>query len=592
MLHIRLSGPQRSYEFDHAEGPIEFGRGPQRSLPRQVVDDPFVSRDQLVVEELAESMLRLENLSGHVPIDICDDRPLDLHGERVVKLPVQLRLGKTELHFSVPPTADTLAKWTKTPDRVSVGSTGSPSLRDLGSSPNPETLARWFETVICVQQAAATSTEFYMETARAVVQLVGLDRGIVLLREGDDWVDVAHYTTDLNDSPEFSRGVLNEVLETGRTYYQTLGTAPLRASLENIEAVVTAPIFDKDRRVSGVVYGSRTRGVDSATVNTDAHEVGISDLEAQIIQVLAAAVGAGVERERQQADAIRTQLQFEQFFSSKLARELARDIHLLDGRQREVTISFSDVRDFSRISEHLGPRETFRMMQDVMDLQTTFIHEFDGVVVDYVGDGLLAMWNAPAEQPDHATRACRAVLSIMRELPKLNEKWNPSLPRNLQLGIGINTGSALVGNTGSKVKFKYGPMGSAVNLASRVEDATKQLGSPILITESTYRQLDDSFATRRLCRASLPGIASPVNLYELSTEECTPEWQRRCQVFETALEHFDAKRWADACLAIYPMISDARNEYDVASLHLLSRAVECLKSNPDPFDPVLHLKSK
>lgn len=164
--------------------------------------------------------------------------------------------------------------------------------------------------------------------------------------------------------------------------------------------------------------------------------------------------------------------------------------------------------------------------------------------------------------------------------------------RALQLGAGINTGAALVGNTGSRVKFKYGPMGPAVNLASRVETASKQLGANILMTASTHSQLDGSFASRRLCKASLSGIAEPVDLFELSTAENSPEWQRRQQAFETALEHFTAKRWADACLAIYPLISDVHGEYDVASLQLLSRAVECMKSNPDPFDPIVHLKSK
>jgi adenylate cyclase len=597
MIHIRLRTQDKLVEFEHAAGGLELGRGPQRQLPRWIVEDPYVSWDQLVVEPVGEGRLRIENLSEHVPIEMAGESPIEVGGVREVALPVELEFGQTRMEISAEKFAPRGPGRTLTPGQFDPRE--PPSLRELGSSPDPATLARWFETVICVQQAAASSAEFYDETARAVVTLVGLDRGLVLLREGEDWSVAAHHLGDRaagselgGRAPEFSRRVLQEMLDTGRTYYQTLGTAPVTASLTNIEAVVAAPIFDRDRRVVGAVYGSRARGADFRTIDSDARDVGITALEAQIIQVLAAAVGAGLERVRQQADAMRSQLQFEQFFSSKLARELARDRNLLEGRQQEVTIVFTDVRDFSLISEHLGPRETFRMMQQVMDLQTSIIHTLDGVVVDYVGDGLLAMWNAPTEQPDHAKQACRAVLEILRQLPQLNTQWSPSLNRPLQLGVGINTGTALVGNTGSRVKFKYGPMGSAVNLASRIEGATKQLATPVLMSESTHVLLGETFATRRLCRASLPGIADPVELYEMSVGENSAPWQQRRIAFETALEHFHAKRWAEACLALYPLISDAHGEYDIASLQLLSRAVECLKSNPDPFDPVVAVRSK
>jgi adenylate cyclase len=594
MIHVYLKTPDNESEFDHAAGPLEFGRGPQRDAPRQIVNDPYVSGDHLRIEELNDGQLRITNLSEHVAVGVDGDEPLATGLTRNVDLPARLSIGHSEVRISAGCGATDRDHSARTLDPA-YGTADLPSLRELGQAPGPETLARWFETVICVQQAAASSSEFYRETARAVAQLVGLDLGLVILREQGAWKVVARHPDRslagmaCPGEREFSRWVVDEVFRTGRTWYQTAGSAPASASLRDIEAVVAAPIFDSRRRVAGVVYGCRTRAADVATLTGDMGETGISSLEAQVIQVLAAAVGAGVERVRQEKDAMRSQLQFENFFSAKLAAELARDTNLLEGRQREITVVFSDVRDFTLISQHLGPQETFHMMQDVMDLQTSIIRNHDGVVVDYVGDGLFAMWNAPTDQPDHARLACQAVLDIMRQLPGLDRKWRPMLNRPLQLGVGINTGNALVGNTGSRVKFKYGPMGPVVNLASRVEEASKQLGPDILMTESTYRQLDDSFACRRLCQASLSGIVEPVYLFELSSGPNTPEWQRRRTAFETALEHFHARRWADACLAIYPLISDTRGEYDVVSLQLLARAVECLRSNPDPFDPVVHL---
>jgi adenylate cyclase len=324
----------------------------------------------------------------------------------------------------------------------------------------------------------------------------------------------------------------------------------------------------------------------------------ISPLEAQIVQVLAAAVGAGLARQEQQAEAMRAQVQFEQFFSPTLARELARDQGLLEGREREVTILFSDLRNFSRLSEQLGPQRAFRLIQDLMEVQSSHILASDGVVVDYYGDGLLAMWDAPTNQPDHAARACRAALAIVAELPRVNRRWSAMLaesdavPEALALGIGINTGPALVGNTGSRLKFKYGPMGPTVNLANRVESATKTLGVPVLITHSTRERLDDEFATRRLCKARLEGAAQPIDLFELSGEPQTLEWSARRDAFEEALGHYESRRFAEACQSLYPLLAQQAGQYDVPTLTLLSRAVECLKSLPDEFSPVLEISHK
>ena len=141
-----------------------------------------------------------------------------------------------------------------------------------------------------------------------------------------------------------------------------------------------------------------------------------------------------------------------------------------------MTVLFADIRGFSAVSGRIPPRLACELIRDIMEHLTAHIMESAGVVVDYVGDGLLAMWNAPAEQPDHAVRACRAALAMRGGLPELNRRWEGRLGKAIGLGIGINSGAALVGNTGSRQKFKYGPLGHTVNLASRVEGATKHLG--------------------------------------------------------------------------------------------------------------------
>ena len=238
MIQISLKSPENEKEFQHGHGPLEFGRGPRRDLPRQTVNDPYMSFNQLVVEELGDQQLRVDNVSEHVPVEIDGSEPLGILSSRIVKLPVHLRIGKTDLHFSTFSSPIELDETTRTLKQMSFSSENVRSLRELGSAPDPETLARWFETLICVQQAAASSSEFFFETAQAVVNLVGLDRGLVLLREANDWKAVAEYAAEpfaatpisFDQEPEYSHRVLNEVLQTGQTFYQTMGSAPPTAS--------------------------------------------------------------------------------------------------------------------------------------------------------------------------------------------------------------------------------------------------------------------------------------------------------------------------------------------------------------------------
>ncbi len=146
--------------------------------------------------------------------------------------------------------------------------------------------------------------------------------------------------------------------------------------------------------------------------------------------------------------------------------------------------------------------------------------QHDGVLVDYVGDELMAMWGAPGEQLDHAERACMAACDMLAKIEPLRERWQEITPDGFGFGIGINTGQARVGNTGSKIKFKYGPLGNVVNVASRVQGVTKQAGVRALITGSTAAAIaGKSFELRRLSLVNLVGIKEPFMLHQLAHDE-------------------------------------------------------------------------
>jgi adenylate cyclase len=428
-------------------------------------------------------------------------------------------------------------------------------------------MARCLESLVAAQRSAASSPDFYAETARAVVEVIGLDFGLVLLRRGGDWEVIARHGRNPAAKVEFSRTLLDLVDRDRRTFYQILEPTTARRSQLGGSTVVAAPILGNDGlAVLGAVYGVRAPGAGGSAIRP---------LEAQLLQILAASVGAGLARQVGEAEAVRRRVQFEQFFSRELAQELDRDPDLLEGRERKVTILFSDIRGFSRISERLTPRSICRLMNDVIGRLTTRIHEQGGVVVVYVGDGIMAMWNAPVEQPDHAARACRAALAMLGELPDLNARWSDQIGGPFGLGIGVNSGPALVGNTGSLQKFKYGAMGHTVNLASRVEGATKQLGVPILLTGSTHAALGEhGLAIRRLCRVAVVGIDDPVDLHELHPSPPDLAWRSRRDTYEQGLRHFEAGEMPAACREFHALLSGQEGQYDLPTLGLLGRAIE------------------
>jgi adenylate cyclase len=613
MLRFHITNKLGRQSHEHPSGPVEFGRGPdaqKKEAIRFVIQDGYVSKDHVRIEEQPESQLRVENLSARNSIRLSDNSIIDKGETRTLKAPVRLTVGETFLDVEV--VAD--------PSSGPLETIASPVRRDRGSvvadaariaavkftipesqidwykAPPIEKLMQWFETFVAVQHAAAGSPEFYAQTSEAVVKLVGLDRGLVILRSpkqgpnvspSQRWMVQARYPDDGSSiGREFSLTILERVMKDRRTFFQSSAApATTSESLQGVEAVVASPIFDPQDNVVGFVYGCRTRF-------NPQRGIGVGPLEAQVMQVLASSVATGLARQQHEAEASRTRVQFEQFVSAELAQELQKNPTLLTGQEREITVLFSDIRSFSKLSERVGPKLTCELVSDIMDRQSECIRQCEGTVVDFAGDGIMAMWNAPIDQPDHAVKACRAALAMQAALPQIDADWHARIGQGVKIGIGLNTGLAMCGNTGSRTRFKYGPLGHTVNLASRVEGATKQLGVPILITGSTRAKLGDGFATRRLCKVRVVGILGAVDLCELYAEAASPEWVQRRDTYEMALEKFEGGEFGTACRSIYPLLAHEEGNYDMPCLNLITRAVEAIKNPPASFDGVLELVNK
>jgi adenylate cyclase len=448
------------------------------------------------------------------------------------------------------------------------------------AAPQLDELVGWLQTTMGVLQAAIGAADFLHKAAEALVQIVGLDHGRVLLLDGDGWTTAAAHGAGPEDTRQRppSRHVLAQVRENRKTFWLSQGQ-PRGAetpSLEPLERVVAAPVLDSEGGVIGALYGER-RQADPSPLHVG------GKVEAMLVELLACGVAAGLARQAQEKAALAARVRFEQFFGPDLARLVTEDPRLLESRDARVTVLFCDVRNFSGLSEKLGPAETVRWMNELLSELSRQVLAEQGVLVDYIADELVAMWGAPQEQPDQSARAVRAGLAMLASLPAVSRRWQAALGGPVEVGIGVNSGPARVGITGSEFKFKYGPLGNTVNLASRVQGLTKYLKCRLLVTGETREGLGEGLLARRVVRARVVNIERPVDLYEVA--EADSEYRR--QFFaesEVALSALESGDFALAARKAGTLLLDHKG--DGPLLLTLSRASSALMRDGQGFDPV------
>ncbi len=186
----------------------------------------------------------------------------------------------------------------------------------------------------------------------------------------------------------------------------------------------------------------------------------------------------------------------------------------LGGEKREISIFFSDLQGFTTISEKLDPEALTALLNDYLTAMTDIILDAGGTIDKYEGDAIIAFWNAPLAQPDHALRAVRAALACQERLAELRPAFRARVGHDLHMRIGINTGTAVVGNLGSARRFDYTMLGDAVNLAARLEGVNKEFATYTLISAATRAALDDSIALREISRVAVVGRREAVQIFE------------------------------------------------------------------------------
>ena len=205
---------------------------------------------------------------------------------------------------------------------------------------------------------------------------------------------------------------------------------------------------------------------------------------------------------------------FQNYLSPSLLHQLIKNPEQLKlgGTQKEVTMLFTDIRGFTTISENLTPTEIVSILNEIFTRLSKIIMDNEGIIDKYIGDAIMAIFNAPLDIKEHAKKACKSAIYMQKALEKYN--LDASHPP-INMGIGINTGVVYVGNMGSEMKFNYSAIGDGVNIASRLESETKILKVKILISESTYKELDDNFKCENKGEIFVKGKSKPIKVYSL-----------------------------------------------------------------------------
>lgn len=269
---------------------------------------------------------------------------------------------------------------------------------------------------------------------------------------------------------------------------------------------------------------------------------------------------------------------FKQYLSPLVIEELVQHPERLKlgGELRELSIFFSDIRGFTSISERLSPVELTALLNDYLTAMTDIIYAHGGTVDKYEGDAIIAFWNAPLAQADHAVLAVHTALECQSKLAELNPRYREQIGSELHQRIGLNSGPVVVGNMGSRQRFNYTFLGDAGNLAARLEGINKQFGTSLLISGNTRRQLGDSIAVREIARVQVVGRKEPVTVFEPMLPAAALAKGDLLEAFGRALALYYAGDLAGALAGF-----SALQEQDAPSAAYVGRC-RLMQANPPP----------
>ncbi|MDQ7823999.1 MAG: adenylate/guanylate cyclase domain-containing protein [Candidatus Eremiobacteraeota bacterium] len=355
-------------------------------------------------------------------------------------------------------------------------------------------------------------------TMDSVISLFNAERGFIMLFEedtGDLVFRIARGMDQQNlNSPEFeiSRSVVLEVARTKTPLlcYNAADDVRFKDSPSiqkfSLRAIICVPMMIKERLVGVIYIDNRLR------FGAFAKE----DLDFAVIFSHQAATA--IENAILASDTKRLRRLFESRVSPRVVEELlsrSGDAGLL-GEKRIVSVMFLDIRGFTSLSESFDPQHLVAHLNDFWEEIGEIIFREEGTLITYLGDAMMSVFGAPISRPDDALRAVRASLTIHGRMAELRQKWAAEGKPVFDIGIGVNTGEALVGDVGFSKHREYSVIGDTTNTAARLEKLNKDYSTKLIISESTYQKVAVHVVARYLGEALLKGKSQPVKVYEVA----------------------------------------------------------------------------
>ncbi len=283
------------------------------------------------------------------------------------------------------------------------------------------------------------------------------------------------------------------------------------------------------------------------------------------------------------------------YMDPRLADQLlAGGDELLGGKSVTATVLFSDVRNFTAITEELGAQSTVALLNEYFTLMVECIQKHGGMLDKFIGDAIMAVFGLPLPHGDDEDRGLRASIGMIEELGRWNAGRVAAGKKPIEIGIGLNTGSIVSGNIGSPKRMDYTVIGDDVNLASRLEGACKQYGAAILISENTYRKLKGTYRVREVDRVVVKGKTEPVAVFEVLdyyTEESFPNVADFLGHYRNGIACYRKQQWDKAIAAFQQSLKLREN--DKLSQIYVERSQQMKERPPgDDWNGVWVLKSK
>ena len=265
------------------------------------------------------------------------------------------------------------------------------------------------------------------------------------------------------------------------------------------------------------------------------------------------------------------------------------------GERKNMTVMFTDIRSFTTMAEGMDPATVVHILNEYLDRMVHVVFDEEGTLDKYIGDAIMAFWNAPLNQPDHATRAVRTGLGMLHELHILHQRWAQEGAPLLRMGVGIHTGEMIVGNIGSNQRLDYTVIGDNVNLGSRLEGITKTYGVDMLISEATYKAMvaeeSETLPCRLIDLVAVKGKSIPIAVYEPLPAEGGQRVKSMnnsvyAAKFNEAFDHYRNRRWDEAIALYESFLADASEDLprpgpDHPSTLMIERCKQ-YKASPPP----------